>query len=179
MHTKAKHPESHKESRLSNKQKRKMKTYGIILLIILVIGGLYYWRSIPPKNAPIIEIEPSIYNFGPVSQAGGVVSAMMMITNVGTENLIINNMDTSCGCTSASIVFNEVEGPKFGMSMHGTNPKNWRQIIPPGESAELKVYYDPNVHKTMRGPVTRTASIYSNDPRNKVMMVTIKANQVD
>ena len=104
---------------------------------------------------------------------------MMAIQNVGTEDLVIHNLDTSCGCTSASIIYKEVEGPKFGMSMHGTNPKNYRQVIPPGETANLKIYYDPNVHKDMRGAVTRSVSIFSNDPRHKQMEVKISAIQTN
>jgi len=65
------------------------------------------------------------------------------------------------------------------MSAHGTNPKGYRLTIPPGDSADLKVYYDPNVHKDLRGLVRRSVSVYSNDPRNKVEEVVISANQVD
>lgn len=179
MHNKSKHSESYKEPRFSNKQKKKIRNYAILFVIILLIGGFIYWRLIPPKNAPIISIEPSSHNFGLVSQAEGVVSATLQIKNIGNEVLVLKNMDTSCGCTSASIISDGQESPRFSMAMHGTNPKNWKQVIPPGKSVDLKVYYDPNVHRDMRGPVRRSVSIYSNDPRNKVKEVIINANQVD
>ena len=153
--------------------------YCIIFIFVLLAAGFLYWRLTPPKNAPRINIEPGSFNFGPVSQAKGVVSATMTITNAGNMELVLNNMDASCGCTSASIVYKGVEGPRFSMSAHGANPKGYRLIIPPGDSAELKVYYDPNVHKELRGLVKRSVFVYSNDPRNRVKEVVISATQTD
>lgn len=179
MHNESKHSEEYKKPLLSNKAKKKIRNYGIIVIIILIIGGFFYWRLIPPKNAPQIVIEPGEYNFGVVSQAEGTVSGSVMINNIGNEPLVLKNMDTSCGCTSAAVVKDDVEGPRFSMAMHGTNPKNWKQVIPPGDSVELKIYYNPNVHKELRGSVRRSVFVYSNDPRNKVTEVVINANQVD
>lgn len=165
---------------IEKKQKiQKIKNFGIAFILIVAIAGFFYLRSIPPKNAPIIVIEPDYLDFGPVSQAKGTVSKTVSLSNEGNEDLIIKNMDTSCGCTSASIVFNDIEGPKFGMASHGTNPRNWEQIIAPGESAQLKVYYDPNVHKDMRGQVERVVFVYSNDPRNNKKPVRISVLQTD
>jgi hypothetical protein len=103
----------------------------------------------------------------------------MTIRNKGISDLILKNMDSSCGCTSASVIYKGVEGPKFSMAMHGTNPKNWKQVIPAGDSAELKVYYNPNVHREMRGPFTRSIVIYSNDPKNRIKNVDISGVQTD
>lgn len=165
-----------RNERLRKQRNTKIRNYGIALLIIIGIAVFIFWRSIPPKNGPIIQVQSS-YDFGTVSQANGVVSGTVSITNAGNEDLILNNMETSCGCTSASVIYNGVEGPAFGMSMHGTNPRNWRQVIPPGESAELKISYDPNVHKDLTGQVIRVVFIYSNDPRNGKETVTIRASQ--
>ena len=179
MHNRSKHPILYKGPLVSNRQKKKIKNYAIIVIILLAVGGMYYWWTTPPANAPIMEITPASYDFGMVSQAKGVVSTTMKISNTGSKDLILDNMDTSCGCTSASIISDGKEGAKFSMAMHGTNPKNWQEIIKPGESVQLKVYYDPNVHKDMRGAVTRSVMIYSNMPRQSKTEVTIYANQVD
>lgn len=179
MHIESKHPEAYKKPLLSKKQKKRLITYGIVVIILLAVVGFFYGKAIPPKNAPIISVEPNSYNFGTVSQAKGTVSAIMSITNIGNEPLVLKNMDTSCGCTSAAIVDNGVEGPRFSMAMHGTNPKDWKKVIAPGDSAKLKIYYNPNVHKELRGSVRRSVSIYSNDPRNKVIEVVVMANQVN
>ena len=101
----------------------------------MALAGFLYWKLIPPKNAPILELVPDEYNFGSVSQAAGVVASTMTLTNKGNEDLVINNIETSCGCTSASLIYQGIESPRFGMAMHGTNPKNFEQIIPPGDTA--------------------------------------------
>ena len=179
MHTSSKHPEEYKEPWLSNKQKRRIKTFGIFFLFFIAVAGFFFWRAIPPKNAPQIGIEPSTYNFGPVSQKNGVVSAAIAISNTGNKELILNKLDSSCGCTSVAVVYKGIEGPRFSMSGHGNNPRDWKVVIPPGDSAELKVYYDPNVHKDLRGPVKRSVFVYSNDPRNSVKEVVVSATQTD
>ena len=157
---------------------KKIRNYTIVLLIIIAIAGFIYWRLTPPKDAPIIEITPSSYDFGTVSQAEGVVSTLMTIKNNGIKDLILNNIDTSCGCTSASVISDGQEGPRFSMVGHGTNPKDWKQVISSGESVQLKVYYDPNVHQDLRGKVVRTVNIYSNDLRSPKKGIRISANQI-
>lgn len=130
-----------------------------------------------PKGGPKIIIEPEVYDFGDVSQSKGITSAVLKIRNSGKADLVIDNMDTSCMCTSASVIYNGKEGPKFNMAMHG-NPKGWSVTIPPGDEAELKIYYDPNAHKELRGPVTRTIKVFSNDPIEFEKTARIELNQV-
>jgi len=133
-----------------------------------------------PTDRPIISLRPETFDFGNVSQKGGVVTTFFELKNEGKKDLVIERLDTSCGCTSAAIVFNGEEGPRFAMAGHGIkNPKNWKLIIPPGESAQLKVYYDPNVHKDFRGPAIREIYVYSNDPIDFEKKVQIELNQVD
>ena len=131
-----------------------------------------------PKENPKIVIEPSYYNFGDISQAKGIISTIFNIKNEGESDLIINNMESSCMCTTASIIYDGAEGPRFGMSMHGSNPKEWSVSIPPGEEAQLKVYYDPDAHGKFTGLVTRTIDIYSNDPIDFQKQVRIELNQI-
>lgn len=170
--------EKERSERQRGQRNRKIKNYGILFLVILAVVGFFYWRSIPPENAPIISVEPTLYDFGTVSQAKGIVSTTLDIYNRGNQDLVLRDMDTSCMCTTAAVIANGVEGPKFGMRSHGTNPKDWEQVIPPGESVQLKIYYNPNAHKDLKGSVTRSISLYSNDPMNKKKEVKIKAFQV-
>ena len=66
------------------------------------------------------------------------------------------------------------------MAGHGIeSPLAWEVAIAPGESAQLKVYYDPSVHQDFRGPATREISIFSNDPIDFEKKATIELNQVD
>lgn len=133
-----------------------------------------------PSNRPVISIAPDSIDLGDVSQKKGTTTTFFEIKNTGKENLVINKLDTSCGCTSVSVVFNGQEGPKFAMAGHGAeNPTDWQISIPPDLSAQLKVYYDPNVHQDLRGPVIREIYIYSNDPVEFEKKVQIELNQVD
>jgi len=170
------------ERKTRDKEKliKKVRNYTVTIIIIILIAGFFYWRSIPPKDSPIIEVEPTNLNLGTVSQAKGTVSSTVRIMNKGTEPLILNKIETSCMCTSASII--NVEGgeePRFGMVGHGTNPTDWNYLIPPGESSKLKIYYDPNAHKELRGAITRTITIFSNDVRNPRKTITMNALQTD
>jgi hypothetical protein len=140
-----------------------------------------YIKSQAPENPPTIEIENPKYDFGTISQSDGIVTTTFTIKNTGGSDLIIDNMDTSCGCTSASLVYKGQEGPKFSMSMHGDNPKDYSLTIPPGDSAQLKVYYDSMAHGKQKKPemsVVRTVTIISNDPVNFQKKVRIELTQV-
>ncbi len=133
-----------------------------------------------PAERPVISLTPASYDLGNVSQKKGEVFTSFEIKNEGKSDLIIDKLDTSCGCTSASIVFKDTEGPRFAMTGHGyQNPTDWQVSIPPGENAQLKVYYDPNVHKDFRGPATREVYVYSNDPVDFEKKITVELNQVD
>ena len=89
-------------------------------------------------------------------------------------------MDTSCGCTSAAIVYQGKEGPRFAMAGHGIeSPTDWQVVIPAGEKAQLKAYYDPNVHKDFRGAAVREIYIFSSDPIDFEKKVKVELNQVD
>lgn len=133
-----------------------------------------------PSKRPIISINTENYDFGDVSQAKGVVNTLFEITNTGKKDLIINKLETSCGCTSASIVYKDNEGPIFSMPGHGDDsPTDWEVTIPKGEKAYIKVYYDPDVHTDFRGTAIREIHVFSNDPIDFEIKVEIELNQTD
>ena len=133
-----------------------------------------------PADRPIVKISPETIEMGRVSQKNGIAATFFEIKNNGKSDLIINRLDTSCGCTVASIVYNGQEGPKFAMAGHGTeNPTDWKITIPAGQIGQLKVYYDPSVHKDLFGPVTREIYIYSNDPLDFEKSVKIDLEQTE
>ncbi|MCP6718178.1 MAG: DUF1573 domain-containing protein [Patescibacteria group bacterium] len=132
------------------------------------------------EERPIISLSSDVYDFGDVSQKDGKVFAYFEIKNNGQNDLIIDRLSTSCGCTFASIIFEGAEGPGFTMSGHGyENPTNWKVVIPKNQTAQLKVSYDPDMHKDFRGPAIRTISIFSNDPIDFEKSVKIELDQVD
>jgi len=178
MHTSAKHPEAYKEPFFTKKRKRLFIRLGVVALLILAIATFSYSKSVALKDAPIIEVLPKSISLGSVSLAEGVASTTATITNNGNSALVLDSMETSCMCTSAAIVAPDgAQSPVFGMAAHGSNPANWQQVIPPGTSVALKIFYNPAVHPELRGQVTRSVFIRSNDPRNKVSEVRIDAYQ--
>jgi hypothetical protein len=168
--------------RTAKSRNKMIKAAGGILAVIVIIVSvsMVYSEGLPkpdPRGSGTIIIEPTSHNFGNVPVSGGVVSTIMDISNNGLGNLIIDQMDISCMCTSATIVKDGTEGPRFGMH---TNPgaTGWFQSIEPGETAQLKIYYDPTVHRDHRGPTTRTVTVFSNDPSSPQITVKIELNQV-
>lgn len=164
--------------------KNKSTIVFLISLAIIVAGVVVYGLAVEDKNSDAdtdssdaeMSITPASHNFGKVSQKEGVVNTSFTIENTGSSDLVIDNMVSSCGCTSAALVVDGEEGPKFGMH---NNPKNWSVTIKPDDSAELKVYYDPDVHEDFRGRATREITLFSNDKNNSEKKVKISVNQVD
>ncbi|MBU0978540.1 MAG: DUF1573 domain-containing protein [Patescibacteria group bacterium] len=132
-----------------------------------------------PPDAPRITVLETKKDLGIVSQTKGIISTEFVIKNEGKSDLIINKLSSSCGCTSGSLVYQGVEGPKFFMPGHGqTEPDpNWQVAIAPGKDAQVRVYYDPTVHPDLTGPVTRTVSVHSNDPVDFETQFTITLDQ--
>ena len=128
-----------------------------------------------PDNRPIININPLVHDFGDVSQSKGIVSTTFTIKNDGKKDLVIDNMKSSCHCTTASIIYEGIKGPIFGMH---NNPTDWQVAVKPGKKAQLKVYYDPNAHGEFRGLVKRTLDIFSDDPVDFQKQIRIELNQV-
>jgi len=132
-----------------------------------------------PQNAPRIATTETEKDIGTVSQRNGMVTTEFTIKNEGKNDLIIDKLSSSCGCTSASLVYQETEGPRFYMAGHGqAEPDpNWKVSIAPGDEAKVKVYYDPSIHPDLTGPVTREVSVHSNDPVDFETKLTITLDQ--
>ncbi|MDZ7587379.1 MAG: DUF1573 domain-containing protein [Patescibacteria group bacterium] len=132
-----------------------------------------------PKNAPRISLAQTKADLGTVSQTKGIVTTEFTLENKGKTALVIDKLSSSCGCTSASLVYQGKEGPKFSMPGHGQEEPdpNWQVAVASGDQAQIKVYYDPMVHADLTGPVTRTVSVHSNDPVDFETKLTITLNQ--
>jgi hypothetical protein len=162
----------------SKETKEKRIKYGALVAVLILAGFFLMNKNSAVAGAPQIVVLPELYDFGDVSITGGIVTTVMTVKNEGNSDLVINDMESSCGCTTASITKNGIEGPTFSMKMHGTNPVGWSETLKPGENAFLNINYNPMVHP-LRGPVTREIILYSNDPRNSMKVSKIHVNQVD
>lgn len=142
-----------------------------------------YIETTAPEVRPIIKISEDTREIGDLVQAdykeGERYELEYEVKNVGDEDLIINNIDSSCMCTKAKLISEGQESPELGMN-HGdtSNIQSWEIVIKPGESAILKVYYDPNAHGEFSGEITRTVTLKSNDPINSKISVKFELNQI-
>ena len=144
--------------------KNKLILVGAIMIVLVSIVVYGYFQtpkeSVPKQDQKFeasIKIEPSAFDFGTVVY--GVISEhKFIIKNEGTANLQILRLSTSCGCTKATIEEND-------------------KTIAPGKSVEMKVTFDPAVHKddTDLGALTRTIYVKSNDPVYPETETTITA----
>jgi len=132
-----------------------------------------------PKDAPKISAPEVKKDLGTVSLKKGTVTTEFTIKNQGKSDLIVDKLSSSCGCTSASLVYQGKEGPRFYMAGHGHDAPdtNWKVSVAPGDEAQVKVYYDPTVHPDLTGAVTREVSIHSNDPVDFETKLTITLDQ--
>ncbi len=134
--------------------------------------------SSPAAGTPILTVSPAVYALGRVSQARGIVTVELAIVNAGAGDLIIPEMETSCGCTRAALVVDGKAGPWFGMRGHGEWPTGWSARLHPNQRATLRVQYDPDAHGIYRGPIDRIVAIYSNDPNRAQAEVRLTGTQV-
>ncbi len=104
------------------------------------------------QGGPRISADERSYDFGKITQSGGVVTHDFLIENEGDETLEIMSISTSCACTSAEMD---------------------KKTLEPGESAIVKTTFDPNVHEEPEGRFKRTVFLETNDPENEEFQLTI------
>ncbi|HEX9724044.1 MAG TPA: DUF1573 domain-containing protein [Vicinamibacteria bacterium] len=105
-------------------------------------------------KGPGIEVTPENYDFGRVQQ-NQKLEKEFEILNIGTEELTIGRISTSCGCTAA------LTSDKF---------------VKPGESTTLKVTLETRMYK---GAIERTVSVASNAANSKITQIKVKAFVVE
>jgi hypothetical protein len=98
--------------------------------------------------APQLEVEQPTFDFGKVLQ-GETVRHTFSFSNAGDEPLQIKNVSSSCGCTAALVS---------------------AKTLAPGESGEVQANFDST---RFRGAVTKTISLYSNDPAQPVVRLQV------
>ncbi len=111
--------------------KKAIATFGILLAGLIAFG-----QEAENPNAPQIDFEKELHDYGTIEQNGNGVYEFVF-TNSGKEPLIITSAKGSCGCTVPS----------------------WpNEPIPPGGSDVIRVKYD-----TKRlGPFNKSVTIITN-----------------
>jgi phage shock protein E len=94
---------------------------------------------------PVASISSSEYGFGQILATDGIISTTFDLRNDGDEDLNILSLSSSCGCTTAEIQ---------------------DEVILPGESTTITVYFNPNYHAEPEGKFSRTVFVETDDPNN-------------
>src|SRR3990167_5693750 len=97
------------------------------------------------KN-PKVEVDALEYDFGKIRKIDGIVSKKFTLSNSGENKLIVGEISTSCGCTSAQADKKEAA---------------------PNEKITVEVKFDPNFHEEPKGRFSRSIFIPTNDPNNQ------------
>lgn len=172
------------QERLNRTRSGKVKKIAVLLVGILIIGGiaLALINSLSGSNqegnqgTPKIEINPQEHDAGTVSMAEGLVKHTYEIKNTGDGDLKIDDILTSCMCTTAILKVGNKESPKFGMH---NNPTFWSQKIVPGETGQLEVTFDPAFHGPQgTGQIVRAVYLETNDPQDKRVEIKLIANVI-
>ena len=158
-------------------RKKITKLLIIFLPVLIAIGGLVFLMTNrvsqnPQLGLAKIEITPKEYDVGNIPIGGGLVKRDYEIKNIGSGDLKINDIWTSCHCTTAILKVAGKESPKFGMDHAGF----WSQILASGEIAQLEVIFDPAFHGPQEtGLAVREIYLSTNDPQNKKATVRLTA----
>ncbi len=123
-------------------------TVSVLAVMCVVAAGTSVAQR-KTKSGPVMEIEPKDYDFGGVRQDRKLVHEFT-VTNVGTEDLEILRISTSCGCTAAILA---------------------DRIVKPGESTTLEVVLETRKYK---GVIDKSVSVASND-RERVRTIRVRA----
>ncbi|MCR4280463.1 MAG: DUF1573 domain-containing protein [Candidatus Komeilibacteria bacterium] len=119
------------------------KTIIIIGIGLALALAMFYLLKPPVKIAGQITVDPRLVEWGEIRRSDGLQTAAITVTNIGNDDLIINRLSTSCGCTSAVMD----ESP-----------------LSPGEKRIMEITFDPTVHPDEVGPVARVVYLQTNDP---------------
>ena len=122
---------------------KKNKLYSFIHLM-----GFIFLLPLQGSATPEIAVDEVIHHYGVLyAEDQPAVSHQFIVSNKGNEPLVINDIQSSCGCTKAEIS---------------------RSEIPPGETAVLDTTLSP---REKQGREQIRISLYSNDPDHQVFEV--------
>lgn len=162
-------------------QKKYYWWYALAGMAVLLVGFITYNAT---NNSVVASqvgsgqavIEPQSIDWGTISAAQGSVTKDFTIRNTGEGDLVVKKISTSCGCTTAQLVIDGEATRSFGMD-HGNIPVI-KEVIPAGESAILRVTFDPNFHY-VRGRIDRAVYVVTSDKNNPEVTALSRLNVVD
>lgn len=123
-----------------------------ILFTLLLVAGLAVSATAQttpdsqPPSAPALVLKEASFDFGKIPQ-GRPVTHLFEVTNTSKEVIRLENVQTSCGCTT---------------------PEWSREPIKPGASTTIKVGYNG----AGEGPFSKTVTIIYNNNQTKQVVIS-------
>ncbi|KUO59040.1 hypothetical protein APF79_10450 [bacterium BRH_c32] len=118
---------------------------------------LHFKADVQPKVEEVNNTESKLtltknyFDFGNIKE-GKIVEVTIAFKNSGKKDLIIKDVKTSCGCTAVLLSSKKLK---------------------PGEQGDMRIELDTS---NRTGKLTRTVTLYSNDPVDPSQAITIFAN---
>lgn len=132
---------------------RLLGTLSLFLPLITCLGaddkGGLSGSSAGAKIGPKIQFNTPVHDFGKIS-AGEVVNYSYIFTNVGDAQLIITNVQPSCGCTAAAA---------------------WTREVEPGKTGAIPIQFNS---ANFGGPVAKMVTVVCNDKTQPAVYLQIK-----
>jgi hypothetical protein len=101
-------------------------------------------------RGPRIAVEPPVFDFGKAQQEK-TLEKEFTVKNLGNEDLVIEGVSTTCGCTVA---------------------EGYAKLVKPGASTPLRVKLQT---RTVVGRLSRSVLIRSNDPSGRPLELKVEA----
>jgi hypothetical protein len=114
-----------------------------LFISLLIFGASGFAQYAQTK----MQLSATEHDFGTFKEEAGRQTFDFIVTNTGTDPLVLQNIVTSCGCTT---------------------PEWTKQPIPSGGKGKITAIYDP---KDRPGPFNKTLSVYSNSKPEVVVLV--------
>lgn len=125
---------------------------GLIVIAIIMVLVVNNSRLTASLRSPKIVFKEEVHDFGKVPR-GPELQYNFKFTNKGNANLLIERVQTSCGCTGATV------GDK----------KEYKK----NESGEIKVNFQTQGRS---GHQEKTIIVFSNDPESQQKTLTVKCD---
>ena len=127
----------------------KSQLYAIFVIVVIILFGAPWSRAQNPAS-PQAAVKNPLWNFGYLPQKAAA-GADFYIYNHGSAPLTVLKIESGCSCTSIS----KIDHP-----------------LQPGDSAVVTVTFKTGRY---RGNVKKTTKVYTDDPDNEILKLTISA----
>jgi len=153
------------------------KIYVFVAVAVVLVGtGIYFSLSAPASSQGRLEADRADYDFGTISMNGGNVTYEFALENKSGEPVTIEEVSTSCMCTTAFVSHQDHNLGPFGMGGHNIQRKA-NVTVQPGERMTVKAVFDPAAHGPAgAGSVSRTIYLSTNSKEQPIVNLAFTAN---